>query len=76
MSPAVTLLLTIPIVLCALIIIFFGSLTPCLVGVAVLVASIGLAIVQYPEASRQLKTFRTHAKAPNTFAPAALFPAK
>jgi len=65
MSPVVVFLLAIPTILCALIVIFFGSLIPCIVGAIVLAASIFLATSQYPEASQQLENYKQRAMKPS-----------
>jgi hypothetical protein len=62
MSPVVALLIAMLTIICALALIFFGPMAPRVVGLAVLVASIGLVAIQYQDASQQLKTFKNHVK--------------
>ncbi len=71
MSPVVVLLLAIPTIICTLVIIFFGSLIPRIVGLIVLAASVGLAAANYPEASQQMKNYKNHVKKTDISSPSA-----
>jgi hypothetical protein len=64
MSPLASLLLAALVFLCALPVIFFGSLLPRLVGAALLLGSIGLAGMHYTDASLQMKEYKQQAKQP------------